>query len=83
MAFNFKNTRYSAICQVALGAICIAFGTVDRATIYKRIDRYAYENYTAFQTEGVIAIWMGAWVSLDLFFVRWKTTLIKFNISSV
>lgn len=54
MAFNFRYTRYSAICHLFLGGLCVIFGIADRATMYKR---------DAFHSEGLIAIWMGAWVS--------------------
>ncbi|XP_031552915.1 uncharacterized protein LOC116290073 [Actinia tenebrosa] len=52
MAFNFRYTRYSAFCHLILGGLCIIFGIADRASMY---------DPDAFQTEGVIAIWMGAW----------------------
>ena len=60
MGFNFRQTRYSAICHLILGALCVIFGIADRATMYKK---------DAFHTEGVIAIWMGVWVSSTKYYL--------------
>lgn len=56
---NLRNLKYSGGLQIVLGILCIVFGVFDRKYLYK----HGPNDYRAFQSEGVIAIWIGAWVS--------------------